>query len=521
MRESGKRDRRRVLRPLLVFAALAALAVVLVPTGSAKAPSSGVKVYTACLSQGQSLSTSGCNPSSLPGGSTVGLTITITNSPTSTQTLGSVNLDGPVDASGNPLLPYVGTPRYVSGTGGFGTNTAAELQLRNLNLAAGSSVAVAFQVTTPCTGSNLAWTIAAKQSNNFSGTGNDFQQPAAITSGIASPGCYLGFVNQPADTQVGQTITDQVGSSGAPIEVGLFGSDGKPMQTCPVAATSCTATITDVPQSSTAGSFSGTTTQPLSPDSSGNLVASFGDLSIGGIATTSLPAQFTLHASSSFTAAAPAGQDTSNPFDIVLDTVDCTSGCSVNNLGLGGKGDSLLSFSTTSDYGFVILNPGTPAPTDGGCANWTSIGAAGFSETDQRTSSSGGMTVTYYVPMNKIKAAYGVNVGQQFIPMCVGAMPVVNGVVTPCYEAGGTVGQTTGGWLGDQLGPGSLFTGSQVPATCNSDGFYYGIIGSFQDPIDPSANPTVTSWSSGTINGTNYRAFVMSVPSDWDYKGGA
>lgn len=529
---------RRGLRPLLVFVALVAVAVALTPTGSAKPPASNNKSYSLCL-QGTGDTGTFCqtpsNQSHLSAGSTTQMTLTISNAPTSPSTLGSMNFDAPsgvtMTSATSPASPAGDVTLIPNG----GVNGTGELQIRNLNLAAGSNATVAFNVSAPCAGGPFTWpTPATKQSNDFNGTGNDFNAPTSFagkTSVLGGVGCYLGFVTQPADTQVGHTITDAIASSGGAIKVGLFNGDGNPMTTCPVAAASCKVTVSTNP---TAAGFTGTTSQPLLADTNGNLVASFGDLAIGGIAIANLPKTFTLHASSTFTNAAPHGEDTSDPFEIEESLVDCSSGCSVTNLPLGGSGDSVLDFSTTSNYGFVALNPFSFVPNNipQGCANFMPLSTtpglrtpvSGFSESSPVVG--GGMTITYYVSQNAIKARYGKNVGQQFIPICAGAMPVVNGTPTPCDQAEGVQG-----WTDDTLDANG-FTGLYSQAVCDGNpldpgyGFFWGILPSFQDVQKMTSaqlatlGPFVTNWSSSTINGITYRFFTMSVPGDWDYKGG-
>ena len=98
------RGRRRLRRRRLavVVTALAAMAIALTPAGSASPPSSGIKQYTVCLAQSATPGT--CDTSALPGGSVVSLTLTITNANSSTQSLGSANIDGPV-GSWQPVFP--------------------------------------------------------------------------------------------------------------------------------------------------------------------------------------------------------------------------------------------------------------------------------------------------------------------------------------------------------------------------------------------------------------------------------
>src|SRR6476619_1722634 len=173
----GRPSRRR--RLALVVTTLAAVAIALTPAGSASPPSSGIKQYTACLAQSATPGT--CDTTALPGGSVVSLTLTITNANSSTQSIGSANIDGPVGADGHlsfpiNLDPAKGPlPTFVSGSGTFGSNSSGELQLRNLSLAPGSSaLRVSFSVVTSCMGATGTWKVPAKQSNNFLGNGNDF-----------------------------------------------------------------------------------------------------------------------------------------------------------------------------------------------------------------------------------------------------------------------------------------------------------------------------------------------------------
>ncbi|HZT53432.1 MAG TPA: hypothetical protein VE995_03545 [Gaiellaceae bacterium] len=518
-----RRARPRAARGAVVLAVLAALAVVLAPAGTAKPPTSNNKIYSLCL-QGAD-STSCPAQSHLVAGATTPMTLTIANAASSPSSLGSLNLDAPAG------LPIAAASSSASPTGdvtlvaGGGANGTGQLQIRDLNLTPGSTATVSFSVEAPCAGGPYTWPApAAKQSNDFNGTGNDFNPPTSFagqTSVLSGPGCYLGFLTQPAATQVGETITDQVASTGGPIEVGLFDGAGNPITTCPVAAASCQVSLATVP--GTAG-FTGTATRPLLPAANGDLVASFGDLAIGGLGPSDLPQTFELRASSTFTSPAPHGEDTSAPFELEESLVDCSAGCTVAGLPLGGRGDSVLDFDTTSDYGFVALDPFRFTAVPAGCEHFTPLGStsrtpvSGFSEASPLVGA--GMTLTYYVSQNAIKARYGKNVGQQVIPICAGALPVVAGVPVPCSTIT-TVGlrNDPNGWVDDVLDASGQFTGTQSRAVCNADGYFWGIVPFFQDKVAPGG-PLITAWGDTTLGGTNYRAFVMSVPGGWDYKGG-
>jgi len=46
-------------------------------------------------------------------------------------------------------------------------------------------------------------------------------------------------------------------------------------------------------------------------------------------------------------------------------------------------------------------------------------------------------------------------------------------------------------------------------------------MGSFQDPINASLNPTIAGWGSTTIGNTSYRQFFLRVPTGWDWRVGS
>ncbi|OLE01838.1 MAG: hypothetical protein AUG91_00130 [Actinobacteria bacterium 13_1_20CM_4_69_9] len=168
------------------------------------------------------------------------LTLTITNANSSTQSLGSANVDGSVGANGQPnfpinLDPAKGPlPTFVSGTGTFGANTSGELQLRNLSVAPGSPpLRVSFSVVTSCTGASGTWKVPAKQSNNFLGNGNDFAlvQSGGLTSGVGTSNCRLVWLYPPSHANKSATITTTaytptVGGNVHYVTVEAVGADG-------------------------------------------------------------------------------------------------------------------------------------------------------------------------------------------------------------------------------------------------------------------------------------------------------
>ena len=145
-------NRSRQLAAGSIFAALLA-AIVLLTMFVVPAFAAPKKPYAAVIS-----------PSAVAAGSTASFTATLTNE-TSTQQLGSANLTLP--AGFVPLS--VGTP-----TSGTATLAGGTVFLRNLATAPGTSVSVSVSARVPCPLGTYAWSIIAKQANDFSGDpGND------------------------------------------------------------------------------------------------------------------------------------------------------------------------------------------------------------------------------------------------------------------------------------------------------------------------------------------------------------
>lgn len=499
-------SRMRIVRSALLLVGVALLLVVLVPAGSATPPQT-VRKFEVCIQNGGTLlpsCTAFGSHSLFTGGVHAGSArITITNDSTSTVNIGSANVTAP-----DQIRPETtGLPANVTVSGQV-------IQLRSVSIRPGRSLAFSVPVDTACSAptSTIAWSSAADSSSGFTGTGAFAYQSALSTGDTTelSTGCHLGFVNQPTDTQTGSAITDSGGSGGNAIQVGLFtGASGTTAMTaCPYGDGNCSVTLDRTPADGTATNFG---SKALSADGAA-LTATFTGASLSNIATANLPESFQLTATGD-TNLAPTVY--SNSFLITLYAQSCTNGaCSLLHKQLPGNGnvDSFADLSTASGFSFTTLSPFAVSTVPAGCANFTSLGVQGFTETDGRTPG-GHLIITYYVSMNKIKARYGKNVGQQFIPICAGAKPV-DPVTHTAHNC--TAGDT---WQGDELGANGNFDGKSAAAVCDADGYVYGIMSSFQDKLDASVNPTVTGWGSQTINGVNYRGFTIDVPPNWDYRG--
>jgi hypothetical protein len=485
--------------------------IVLAPAGAAKPPSGGsfeICVQDATLPPAPSC---GSGSASSFAGNTAGqqVQVTLFNAGTSAGSIGSANIALPPQLRIDTVAGAPEPSKYVS-AGGSG-----QIQVRNVNIQPGKSFALTFYVDASCSGSD-SWVSAARSGSGFTGT--DFT-PGSSTGTLTTltEGCRLGFVTQPAATANGSPITDQAGSIGNAVEIGLFDNSDNPMMTsCPTGFSGCKVSIAQGPAD---GNRGGTWTGLPFATSGGPFVASFdGSLTVDN---SQLPESFTLLATGDDGLAVENPSQASHAFDLALYAQQCgASGCSLSQRHLPNilpkSVESLASLTTVAGaFSFTTLSSfeftnGVPL----GCAGFTSLGVAGVAETDARTAPAGAMTISYYVNLKSVQAKYGKNVGQQLIPICAGAKPVnAEGVVHDCTP-------NTDGWADDLLDSSGAFTGQPGFAQCGEDGYYWGILGSFQDKI-PAGNPSVTSWGSGTVSGTNYRRFDITIPENWDWRAGS
>jgi hypothetical protein len=506
---TDKGSTRRVrLRHLLPLALLALMAVLLVPAGGAKPPptmSFDLCVQNATLGTPAPACSATGSASSFAGNTVATIKLTVTNDRSSTVSLGSADVNVP------PQL------KVISDSASPASNVSTSdqtIKIRNISLNKGQSFVATFNVGVACAGSG-DWTASQSAFNSTDGSGTSFGLVTGNSTGLSSgitTACHLAFVDQPTDTVSGQPISRAGASQGGAVTVGLFDNGGNALTSCPAGYSTCSVDIGPV------GVVSGTTTEPLS---GADFLASFADLSITNAA---LATQYNLTASGDGSFAPPV---TSASFLIAqaVNRVTCAGGnCSQSQQSLSGQDlngndltPSIVDVNGVTNFNFMTLSPYTLGTVPDGCTGRKDLGVAGFAESDGRSGAISTLTINFYVNMDNIKARYGANTGQQFIPICVGARPVdSNGTAHDC----GDPNFASVGWTGDGINSTTgKFTGKPATARCNADGYYWGIIGSFQDKI-PAGNPVVTSWGGTSVNGTNYRVFTMSVPSGWDYRGG-
>lgn len=504
----GKASSLRSARRAAIVAMLAALAVVLVPVGSAKPPPQPSGTYQACLTAGTGSSacttTAGGGDYSILSGTHLPLQVRITNDSTSNQTLDFVNL---VPTGIGVTIDTAGSASATNYTTYASTSTSTTLQLRNLGLAPGQNRMVAFYVNSSATScTDGTWATVAQSSSTPSAF--VFTNPPSASSGLTSlvaVDCKLVFQNEPTPALPNATITSAAYTPTVTVG-GSVHNVTVVAQALPVPLNGGSVTLAP-----TSGSFDDPANSTFT-GTSGSFSSS--NAAFAGLTATGTGGPFTLTAS----AGGFSDVASSPPFAITKNGTPCDSGKSCTLTGTDASGKTLTQIATSAGFAFVGASPSqVPLDSNGqpptGCQTWSPTpGVTGFVEFDGRTDV-GTMNITYYVSQGALKARYGKNTGQQFVPMCFGAKQVVNNQAVDC-----TPGST--GWTGDALDVNGAFTGRTSDSVCGPGGYYWGIISSYQDKLDQTKNPVVTGWGGPTNIGQNFRSFVISLPSGWDARGG-
>jgi len=299
-------------------------------------------------------------------GATPQLSVTITNTSPSPQTLGSVNVTIPAG-----ITPVVGTATISSTQSPFAGTIAlsgSELLLRDLDLEPGRSVTAGVDARVTCAPAQPAYALAtaAKQSNDFNGVGNDFALSGPPPALDAVGACTLAFSAQPASAQRETDITSEVylpfdaPVPGSPVEVAVRdGSGAAPVTwwTAPVTlalasnpgSATLHGTVTVTPVAGVAGFKDPSAAEPgprIGVSASGYRLSA----SSAGIAASSLP---------------------SSPFDVVDVGKRCTGGVLCPGASSSARSRAQVEALATSDGDILRLSlgaVGTPAPA---CAGYT------------------------------------------------------------------------------------------------------------------------------------------------------
>lgn len=381
----GRRRWAGVAGSCLAAAALAATGTMV---GVGAGPAGGSPAKTTCISSATKCYSLSVAPTTVLPGSTGPFAFTITND-APTQNLGSVQVTEPTGFT-------VTGASITSTTGSVGSATVTAAHgnalFLTLGLAPGGGTAVlSVTVTAPCAPGTYQWGIQAKQSNNFSGTGNTFaiaKKTATAVKGnvtAGTGGCSVAFVpaNEPKSTVVSTTtikhpILSGFDSSGTPVEVGAYTPTGK------LAATFSGMITVGLSRNPTGARLSGGTS--VSAPASGG-IARFSTLAI-----TKVGSGYRLEATSPGFTATPKSplSQFSSLFSIYTKLAPCpktTHSCSATgSTTVKGKTRITLTESTTSAppggfVGFGFGSGGTPAFT-GSCTGIYLVPPADTASTD-------------------------------------------------------------------------------------------------------------------------------------------
>jgi hypothetical protein len=215
----------------------------------------------------------------------------------------------------------------------------------------------------------------------------------------------------------------------------------------------------------------------------------------------------------------------SSPFNVYATLATCNGSCTTQNVNIGLSNEQATGNGNFLQIGIAGLGLGY-IPT--GCQTFSPINGNDLpvEVDDQRSALSGDLYAYDGANISDIQKKYSTTQGQQFIPICVGAMRIALGsdgktYGVPCTRDYNGLSQAGTGWWGKVLDS----TGAFVPymfkrAVCDpGTGYFFGIVGSFQDytapkgdpTLDPSTNPSVTAW--GTDPTGTYRVFTIRFPS--------
>lgn len=312
----------RKARQRVIGAAIGSLALLLglisIPTSSAgAAPKAPYKYYTVKA-----------NPLTIYVGAATPVTIQLTNSGTSNQSFGSAE----VTFGGLPAtaVSQIGLPSGWNETPISSAPSASYMLTNATGAAIAPGSALSMDVTLqPTAAGSIPVTTAVKQSNDFSGTGNNFtlqgEDPTITAVGAAS----LSFHQQPTNVQ---QSTAKGSSYMCPlVKVLVTASD--PVSGDPVPLSGVKVNLSAIPITLSDGSkvypgleFGSSSATEYS-DATG--VATFGSETAGGtctsgVAATNLGAGFKLAA----TSPAAANAATSQPFSVVQFLQECDVSCS-------------------------------------------------------------------------------------------------------------------------------------------------------------------------------------------------
>jgi hypothetical protein len=146
-------------------------------------------------------------PSNPTAGASNSFTFTIQNE-ASPQQLGAVQISVPTGF--NFMITGASVAPGASGTASF---TSSSALFQNLSVASGATTTLTVSATVPCGSGTYRWGIAAKQSNNFNGSGNNFLLDPNSNSAQNLSGTLTGSCTPSPPCQSGQVCSASAFSS--------------------------------------------------------------------------------------------------------------------------------------------------------------------------------------------------------------------------------------------------------------------------------------------------------------------
>jgi hypothetical protein len=379
------------------FRAVTVASALVVALTSVSAPGAGAtpqyKFYSASAA-----------PSSIVAGSPTAVTVTLANRATSNQPFGSAELTiGSLPAG----AVSIGTNTLGWAASLAGSNPAIVLLESGAHpaVAPGKTLSLTLTLTPPTTASILIATVV-KQSNDFSGSGNNFNlqgQDPTIT--VTPAAVTLAFQQQPPSL-IQQSVPAKSNFTYMCPSVSVVTSGGQPVSGVPV-------TINYSPGSADPGLYFGTnqvTASGVTATSGSNGLATFGDTACStGLAATNLGSGYTLTASSP----AATGPVTSSPFSVVQFTCPPTCQITVTSPSTGTKG-SITSTPPSSGRYQLLGSFGQGALS---CDSSVTTTAGDPLVAQTSAAASGIVTMTFpKAVVNSIS-----NNGTPLMPVCAGA----------------------------------------------------------------------------------------------------
>jgi hypothetical protein len=289
---------------------IAVAAGVLLNLGIAVLPGADAAALKKVFHESLSIATTTGSPVSgkLAASTAYDLSFVLTNDASSPQAFGSAKILAPADYTLGTMSTSVSTFHAAASGGNVLVTSTGPT---GSGIASGAKLTVTVRVTTPATGSCLAaWTTFVKQSNDFSGTGNDYQ-PADAAPATTVDGGSLVVSRQPTTTQW------NVAMAPGPIF--------SVVDPCGVAVSSFTSDVT--------------VTDGLGKLATGGLATP-----VGGSATFSNLTFSDFGLTDTLTAsAAGLAPVTTNAFDIVQSLVPCAAGAACNSGTVGDSGGTTLA----------------------------------------------------------------------------------------------------------------------------------------------------------------------------------